>query len=111
MLGLEKPSSAAAAPIAADPTSAITASSSGSSKVELFQSLFRGRADVYAKRWKSRSGASGYAPACANEWRSGLCDKRRETPRIHWRPDSLSSTAAFGPPPPRVDPQRTDVAP
>ena len=77
MLGLEAPSSAAAAPIAANPTSAITASSSGSSKVELFQSLLRGRTDVYAKRWQSRSGASGYAPACANEWRSGLCDKPR----------------------------------
>jgi superfamily II DNA or RNA helicase len=77
MLGLEAPSRAAAAPIAADPTSAITASSSGSSKIELFQSLFRGRADVFARRWESRSGGSGYAPACANEWRSGLCDKPR----------------------------------
>ena len=55
----------------------ITNTSSSASKIELFRSLFRGRADVYAMRWQSRSGASGYSPACANEWRAGLCDKRR----------------------------------
>ena len=76
MLGLDAPETPVAS-IAVDPTSAITASSPGASKIELFRSLFRGRTDVYAKRWQSRSGGSGYSPACANEWRSGLCDKRR----------------------------------
>lgn len=47
-------------------------------KVKLFRQLFRGREDVYALRWHSeRSGRSGYAPACANEWREGVCDKPR----------------------------------
>jgi superfamily II DNA or RNA helicase len=47
-------------------------------KVTLFRQLFRGREDVYALRWHSeRSGRSGYAPACANEWREGVCDKPR----------------------------------
>ncbi|MEY3462821.1 MAG: hypothetical protein RLZZ468_599, partial [Cyanobacteriota bacterium] len=32
-------------------------------KVTLFRSLFRGRDDVYALRWQSSSGRSGYAPA------------------------------------------------
>ena len=46
-------------------------------KVALFRRLFRGRDDVYPVRWKSKkSGHSGYTPACANEWREGLCDKR-----------------------------------
>ncbi len=76
-LGLGEPKTPTAAPAVVDPTSAITATSSPVSKVELFTSLFRGRVDVHAKRWQSRSGGSGYAPACANEWRSGLCDKRR----------------------------------
>lgn len=47
-------------------------------KVQLFRRLFRGRTDVYPLRWESRnSGKSGYAPACANEWRIGICDKPR----------------------------------
>lgn len=47
-------------------------------KVQFFRSLFRGRTDVYPVRWESRnSGKSGYAPACANEWRAGVCEKPR----------------------------------
>ena len=47
-------------------------------KVALFRRLFRGRTDVYPVRWQSRtSGKSGYAPACANEWRAGVCEKPR----------------------------------
>ena len=46
-------------------------------KVALFRRLFRGRTDVYPVRWESRaSGKSGYAPACANEWRVGVCENR-----------------------------------
>ena len=47
-------------------------------KIDLFRRLFRGRADVYPVRWESQtSGKSGYAPACANEWRAGICEKPR----------------------------------
>lgn len=47
-------------------------------KVALFRRLFRGRSDVYAVRWESKTtGKSGYAPACANEWRVGVCEKPR----------------------------------
>lgn len=47
-------------------------------KVTLFRKLFRGRTDVYPVRWESKtSGKSGYAPACANEWRAGVCEKPR----------------------------------
>ncbi|MBK6596081.1 MAG: DEAD/DEAH box helicase family protein [Burkholderiales bacterium] len=47
-------------------------------KVALFRRLFRGRTDVYPVRWDSKtSGKSGYAPACANEWRIGICEKPR----------------------------------
>ena len=37
--------------------------SSEAEKITLFRSLFRGRDDVYAYRWESRDGRSGYAPA------------------------------------------------
>ena len=47
-------------------------------KIRLFRSLFRGRGDIYARRFESRkTGRSGYAPACANEWVRGICEKPR----------------------------------
>ena len=47
-------------------------------KIALFRSLFRGRDDVYPRRFESRkTGKSGYAPACANEWVRGICEKPR----------------------------------
>ena len=52
--------------------------SSAEAKIALFRSLFRGRDDVYPRRFESRkTGKSGYAPACANEWVTGLCEKPR----------------------------------
>lgn len=52
--------------------------SSSDEKIALFRSLFRGRADVYPRRFESRkTGQSGYAPACANEWVRGVCEKPR----------------------------------
>lgn len=44
-------------------------------KLKLFQRLFRGRTDVYPQRWESKAGKAGYSPACANEWRPGVCQK------------------------------------
>lgn len=47
-------------------------------KIALFRSLFRGREDVYPRRFESRSsGKSGYSPVCANEWVTGVCEKPR----------------------------------
>jgi hypothetical protein len=46
-------------------------------KLALFKRLFRGRADVFPLRWESKAGKSGYSPACANEWRPGVCEKPR----------------------------------
>ncbi len=52
--------------------------SSPQAKITLFRSLFRGREDVYPRRFESRkTGKSGYAPACANEWVRGICEKPR----------------------------------
>ena len=45
-------------------------------KIHLFRSLFRGREDVFARRWYSvQKEKGGYAPVCANEWRYGVCIK------------------------------------
>ena len=46
-------------------------------RVALFMSLFKGREDVFARRWFSKStGKAGYQPVCVNEWRRGVCDKK-----------------------------------
>jgi hypothetical protein len=47
-------------------------------KIALFRSLFRGREDLYAKRFESKkTGKSGYQPVCKNEWVTGVCEKPR----------------------------------
>jgi hypothetical protein len=52
--------------------------SSPEAKIAMFRSLFRGRDDVYPRRFESRkTGKSGYQPACANEWSRGVCEKPR----------------------------------
>src|ERR1039458_2618156 len=38
--------------------------------IALFRSLFRGRGDVYARRWDNSDGRSGYSPAALKDWRS-----------------------------------------
>lgn len=54
------------------------APSTSAEKVALFRSLFRGREDLYPKLWtNARTGRKGYAPACANEWVPGVCEKPR----------------------------------
>ena len=51
---------------------------SNAEKVALFRSLFRGRDDVFPRRWENpKAGKAGYAPACNNEWVRGVCEKPR----------------------------------
>ena len=57
---------------------AVTNVSSEKEKITLFRSLFRGREDVYPRRFESvKTGKTGYSPACANEWVPGICHKPR----------------------------------
>lgn len=54
----------------------VTNQSREEAKITLFRSLFRGREDVYARRFESKTtGKSGYQPDCENEWRTGICQK------------------------------------
>jgi superfamily II DNA or RNA helicase len=44
--------------------------------IALFRLLFRGREDVFPKRFESlTTGKRGYLPACRNEWIKGFCKK------------------------------------
>jgi len=48
-------------------------------KIALFRSLFRGREDVYPRRFENReTGKAGYSPACGNGWVQGICEKLTE---------------------------------
>ena len=59
-------------------TGSVDRTSSSEAKIALFRSLFRGRDDIYPRRFESRkTGKSGYAPACANEGVRGICEKPR----------------------------------
>ena len=63
-------------PVALEPTAMQTLSLQ--EKVDLFRSMFKGREDVFARRWYSKaSGKGGYQPVCLNEWNRQLCDKRK----------------------------------
>ncbi len=45
-------------------------------QIDVFLQLFRCRESVYPKRWENaKSGKSGYAPDCRNEWVKPLCQK------------------------------------
>lgn len=58
----------------------VTNQSSQEEKIALFRSLFRGREDVYPRRFESvKTGKKGYQPVCRNGWVSGVCEK----PKIH----------------------------
>jgi superfamily II DNA or RNA helicase len=63
-------------PVVPTPGPAVTNGSPAADKVALFRKLFAGRTDVFPVRWENpKSGRTGYAPACANEWVRGVCGK------------------------------------
>ncbi len=56
--------------------SGVDCSSDSPAKIRLFMSLFRGRDDLYAKRWENKDkGTSGYSPVCLYQWQPGMCGK------------------------------------
>ncbi len=60
----------------ADGQTFVTNRSSEKDKIRLFRALFRGREDVYPRRFESKkTGKSGYQPTCRHEWIKGICRK------------------------------------
>src|SRR6266536_6200 len=71
---------AAQEPSLSQPTALAAGSGSASmtseDKLKLFRSLLRGRMDVFPRLWtNTKKGTKGYAPACGNEWKPGVCEK------------------------------------
>ena len=65
-------------------------------KVALFLDLFGARRSVYPKFWENpKTAKKGYAPACHNEWRPGICRKPQIkcTDCVHQKFPPLDETA------------------
>ena len=77
----------------------VHAGSTSQEKMDFFLSLFRGRDNLYAKRYYNlKTGKSGYVPACQNEWIPGICDKKAyrcpECPNRAFRPLTVQTVRA-----------------
>jgi superfamily II DNA or RNA helicase len=71
----------------------VTTASPTAEKIALFRSLFRGREEVFPRRWENpKSGKSGYSPACRNEWVRGVCEK----PQVKCRECPNQAFVPFG---------------
>jgi superfamily II DNA or RNA helicase len=51
-------------------------------RIALFRSLFRGREDVYARRWEHPDGRSGYSPAALKDWRAINASKAEDRKKV-----------------------------
>jgi hypothetical protein len=72
------PAATVVAESAAAPYRSASAPVSNAAKVALFRSLFRGREDVFPRRWENaKTGRCGYSPVCSREWHPSLCAKKR----------------------------------
>ena len=45
-------------------------------RLDIFRSLFRGREDVFAQRFVSKTGKAGYQPVCKNRWSDGCVEHK-----------------------------------
>ena len=71
----------------------VTTASPTAEKIALFRSLFRGREEIFPRRWENpKSGKSGYSPACRNEWVRGVCGK----PQVKCRECPNQAFVPFG---------------
>ena len=51
-------------------------------RITLFRSLFRGREDVYARRWENDDGRHGYVPAAVRDWKAINKSRPEERKRV-----------------------------
>jgi superfamily II DNA or RNA helicase len=51
-------------------------------KIALFRSLFRGREDVYAERWRMKDGTWGYYPAGRKDWQAVLASRPEDHKKV-----------------------------
>ncbi len=69
----------------------VSNASPAAEKIALFRALFRGREEVWARRFENaQTGRAGYYPVCGNAWVQGVCGLPRmrcsECPHQRWLP-------------------------
>ena len=62
--------------------SEVTPPADKAAKVALFRSLFRGREDVYAERWRMKDGKWGYRPAGRKNWDAVLASEPEDRKKV-----------------------------
>jgi hypothetical protein len=56
--------------------------SDNQAKITVFRSLFRGRDDVYAERWRMKDGTWGYRPAGKKNWQAVLASRPEDHKKV-----------------------------
>jgi len=56
--------------------------SDNQAEITLFRSLFRGREDVYAERWRTKDGTWAYRPAGKKDWNAVLASRPEEKKKV-----------------------------
>ena len=51
-------------------------------RIALFRTLFRGREDVYARRWENDDGRHGYMPVVVKDWKAINRSRPEERKRV-----------------------------
>jgi superfamily II DNA or RNA helicase len=75
-------SGAILSPPSASGIAEVTAPADKAAKVTLFRSLFRGREDVYAERWRMKDGHWGYRPAGRKNWEAVLASEPGDRKKV-----------------------------
>src|SRR5271170_3286495 len=59
-------------------------------RIALFRSLFRGREDVYARRWENDDGRHGYMPVVVKDWKAINRSRPEERKKVDQKTRKLS---------------------
>lgn len=65
-----------------EPAAAETREERARKRIALFRSLFRGREDVYARRWENSDGRHGYSPAALKDWKAINSSKPEDRKKV-----------------------------
>ncbi len=65
-----------------EPVAAETKEERARKRIALFRNLFRGREDVYARRWENSDGRYGYSPAALKDWKAINASKPEDRKKV-----------------------------
>lgn len=65
-----------------EPAAAETKEERARKRIALFRGLFRGREDVYARRWENPDGRHGYSPAALKDWKAINSSKPEDRKKV-----------------------------